>query len=161
MTSQKYIVIIIIIVVIVLQDGRSRVRMPMRWIILINLLNLPSPIRSLVLLSLYQKQKNNVSGEERRGRCMRLTTSPPSVSRMSRQCGILSISQPYRLPRSVTWIALLSYTYMIFVPHKKHSYGPPHSVMGRALLLFLSLYYCYYYYFIFCIFVRFCFSIFL
>jgi hypothetical protein len=29
------------------------------------------------------------------------------VSRLSRQCGILNISQPYRLPRSVTGIALL------------------------------------------------------
>jgi hypothetical protein len=30
-----------------------------------------------------------------------------SVSRMSRQCGILNISQPYRPPRLVTGIALL------------------------------------------------------
>jgi hypothetical protein len=36
-----------------------------------------------------------------------LTTLPPSVSRLSRQCEILNISQPYRLPKSVTGIALL------------------------------------------------------
>jgi hypothetical protein len=37
-----------------------------------------------------------------------LTTS---VSRLSRQCGILNISQPYRPPRHVTGIALLYFIY--------------------------------------------------
>jgi hypothetical protein len=34
-----------------------------------------------------------------RGRCVRLTTLPPCVSRMSRQCEILNIPQSYRIPR--------------------------------------------------------------
>jgi hypothetical protein len=34
-------------------------------------------------------------------------TSPPHVSPLSRQCGILNISQHYRPPRPVTGIALL------------------------------------------------------
>jgi hypothetical protein len=39
--------------------------------------------------------------------CVGLITLPPSVSQLSRQCGILNISQPCRPPRSVTGIALL------------------------------------------------------
>jgi hypothetical protein len=41
------------------------------------------------------------------GRCVRLTTLPPSMSRLSRQCAILSISQPHRPPRSVMGISSL------------------------------------------------------
>jgi hypothetical protein len=54
----------------------------------------------------YQEHKN-VLGAVERGRCVGLTTLPPSVSRLYRQCEILNISQPYRPPRPVTGVALL------------------------------------------------------
>jgi hypothetical protein len=50
------------------------------------------------------------------GQCIGLTTLQPSVSRLSRQCGILNISQSYRPPRYVARIALYLLLLTMFVP---------------------------------------------
>jgi hypothetical protein len=57
------------------------------------------------------------------------------MNQLSRHCGILKISQPYRLPRLVMGITLLIYLSMIFVPHRKHTCVPPRCVTEIALLL--------------------------
>jgi hypothetical protein len=41
-------------------------------------------------------------------KCIRLTASPTSVRGLSRKCGSLDISQPYRLPWPVTGIDIFS-----------------------------------------------------
>jgi hypothetical protein len=54
----------------------------------------------------YQKHKKCFWGVKR-GRRVRVTTSAPPVSRLSRKCGILDISQAYRPPWPVMGIASL------------------------------------------------------
>jgi hypothetical protein len=56
--------------------------------------------------NVYQEYSLGGGGEVKRGRFIRLTTSSLTMIQLSKKCEILDVTQPYRPPRPVTWMAL-------------------------------------------------------
>jgi hypothetical protein len=117
-----------------LQAGRSRVRVPMRW----NCSSFQPHYGLGVDSASNRNEYQEPSWGVKSGRRVSLTTLPPSVSRFSRYCGTL-VSQPYGPPWPGAGIAL-PFTFYLFI----QLWTGHHSLVCRTDLQVVNVRYCVY-----------------